>query len=172
VIAVSGDAGFRVEEFCRWLNVKGFFYIFRIKKNAGNIFLRVSDRASCLMGKNPHGDFYQSVHCGSDEIHSRILWRIPGLYHAVYPGIREGSVIRKTDLQSLKTELRYFITNRPPNAWNARSVIDRILIPGQVFPVSETIHSMRTKSATNLSTGNVPCIAAELCMELPFRTDF
>lgn len=27
VIVVSGDAGFCVEEFCRWLNVKGFFYL-------------------------------------------------------------------------------------------------------------------------------------------------
>jgi len=44
VILVSGDAGFCIEEFCKWLNEKGFFYIFRIKENAGNIFLRVQPK--------------------------------------------------------------------------------------------------------------------------------
>ena len=110
------------------LTEKVFFYIFRIKENAGNIFLRVSDRASYLMGKYPHGDFCQSVHCESNEIHSRKLLRIPGLYHSVYPGIREGSVIQKTDLRSLKTDMQYFITDRPPKAWNAQSVLNRILL--------------------------------------------
>jgi hypothetical protein len=31
-------------------------------------------------------------------------------------------------MKSLKTELQYFITNRPPKAWDARSVLDRILL--------------------------------------------
>jgi len=107
---------------------KVFFYIFRIKENAGNIFLRVSERASYLTGKNSQGDFYRSVHSESKEIHSRTLRRIPGLCHSVYPGIREGSVIEKTDPNSLKTDLRYFITNRPAGAWDSQSVPDRILL--------------------------------------------
>jgi len=39
---------------------KVFFYIFRIKVNAGHIYLRVLDWASYMMGKKPQGDFYQS----------------------------------------------------------------------------------------------------------------
>ena len=80
------------------------------------------------MDRNPKGDYYQSVHFESDEIHSRALWRIPGLCHAVYPGIQEGFAIRKTNLKSKETDLQYFITNRPPSDWDAKSVLDRILL--------------------------------------------
>ena len=104
-----------------------FFYLFRIKENSGNIFHRVADWASYLIEKNPDGDF-RSVRLESDEIRSRTLWRIPGLCHAVYPGIREGFVIRRTGSESSKNDLQYFITNRPSEAWDAPTVLDRILL--------------------------------------------
>lgn len=104
-----------------------FFYLFRIKENSGNIFHRVTDRASYLIEKNPDGDF-RSIRLESNEIRSRTLRRIPGLCHAVYPGIREGFVIRKTGSESSETDLQYFITNRPSAAWDAPTVPDRILL--------------------------------------------
>jgi len=64
----------------------------------------------------------------SNEIRSRTLRRIPGLYHAVYPGIREGFAIRKTNQNSSETDMQYFITNRPGRSWNAQAVPDRILL--------------------------------------------
>ncbi len=91
------------------------------------MFLRISDWASYLMKRRPDGD-YQDVRPEGDEIHSRILWRIPGLCHAVYPGIKEGFVIRKTDLKSSETYLQYFITNRRQKEWDAQSVLNRILL--------------------------------------------
>lgn len=105
-----------------------FFYIFRIKENAGNIFLRVFDWASDLIVQKPQGDFHQEIHLESKEIHSRKLWRIPGLRHAIYPGIQEGFVIQKTDLNDFETAMQYFITNRPPKEWDAKSILDRILL--------------------------------------------
>lgn len=78
------------------------------------------------MSRNPEGDFYESVHFESDEIHSRRLWRVPGLCHALYPGIQEGFVIEKTNLESKETDLQYFITNRPQRDWDAKSVLNRI----------------------------------------------
>jgi hypothetical protein len=127
VILISGDAGLCVEEFCEWLNAKGFFHILRIWKNAGNVFQRVSDRASDIMKRNPEGD-YQVSRAESDEIHSRTLWRIPGLCHAVYPGIREGFVILKTNLKTSETDLRYFISDHPQKEWDAQSVLEKILL--------------------------------------------
>lgn len=106
---------------------KVFFYLFRIKKNSGNIFFRVSDWASYLMERNRDGD-YQHVSVESDKIHSRILRRLPGLCHAVYPGIREGFVVRKTDLKSSATDTQYYITNRRQKEWDAQSVLNRILL--------------------------------------------
>lgn len=107
---------------------KVFFYIFRIKENAGHIYSRVLDWASYMMEKNPQGDFYQSVHIESQDIHSRTIWRLPGLCHAVYPGIQEGFVIQKTNLTTMGKDMQYFITNRPSNAWTAESVLQRILL--------------------------------------------
>jgi hypothetical protein len=80
------------------------------------------------MKNNPQGDFHQKVHLESNEIHSRKLWRLPGLCHAVYPGIQEGFVIEKTNLRSLDVDLQYFITNREPNAWDTQNILDRILL--------------------------------------------
>ena len=128
MIVVSGDAGFCVEEFCNWLNEKGFFYLFRIKENAGNIYLRTVDWAVSIMENNPAGDFFQSFHCEGSENHSRRLWRIKGLQHAVYPGSQEGFVVEKTNLETQKTDLQYFITNRPSMAWEAQDILDRILL--------------------------------------------
>ena len=105
---------------------KVFFYILRIKENAGRIFHRVLDWSSFMIAKNSQGDFYESAHLESTEIHSRRLWRIPGLCQAIYPGIQEGFVIQKTNLDSLETDMQYFITNRPPNAWDAKQIVNRI----------------------------------------------
>ena len=89
----------------------------------------------------------------SHEIHSRTLWRIPGLCHAVYPGIREGFVIEKTDLRSQEKNLQYFITNRPSEAWDARSVLSRILLHWDtgtgVFGIRDnTFHEDRVRYKT------------------------
>jgi hypothetical protein len=106
---------------------KIFFYIFRIKENAGKVFMRVLDWSSYLMGENHVGDFFEASHIESNEIHSRRLWRIPGLCHAIYPGIQEGFVIEKTNLSSLEVDMQYFITNRPAKDWNSQQVLGGIL---------------------------------------------
>ncbi|MFH1138352.1 MAG: transposase [Pseudomonadota bacterium] len=129
VVVVSGDAGFCVEEFCEWLTAKGFFfYLFRIKENAGKIYSRVLDWAEDSVKRCPEGHYRQDGHLESDEIQSRSLWRLPGLRHAVYPGIQEGFVIHKTNLVTGETDRQYFITNRPPEEWCDQSVINRILL--------------------------------------------
>lgn len=107
---------------------KVFFYLFRIKENAGKIYLRAIDWAAAVMANDSTGDFFQSFHCESDEIHSRRLWRIKGLQHAVYPGIQEGFVVEKTNLETQETDLQYFITNRPSRVWEAQDILERILL--------------------------------------------
>ncbi|MGD9505045.1 MAG: hypothetical protein AB7W37_09030 [Syntrophobacteraceae bacterium] len=62
------------------------------------------------------------------EIQSRTFWRLSGLRHALYPGIQEGFVVQKTNLTTLEADRQYFITNRPAHAWDAQSVLDRILL--------------------------------------------
>jgi hypothetical protein len=86
------------------------------------------DWSSDLTKNNPRGDFHQRVHLESSEVHSRKLWRLPGLCHAAYPGIQEGFVIEKTNLRSLDVDLQYFITNRAPKSWDAQRILDRILL--------------------------------------------
>ena len=105
-----------------------FFYLFRIKENAGNIFLRVLDWAEDLAKRDARGDYHQDFHLESNEIHSRTLWRLAGLRHALYPGIQEGFVIKKTNLISGETDRQFFITNRPPQQWDAQNVLSRILL--------------------------------------------
>ncbi|MCP4749802.1 MAG: hypothetical protein GY866_02825 [Proteobacteria bacterium] len=78
-IVVGGDAGFCVEEFCEWLNEK----------------------------RHPQEDFHQDIHFEGAEIHSRRLWRLPGLRHAVYPGIQEGFAVQGTNLVSLETDRQF-----------------------------------------------------------------
>ncbi len=90
--------------------------------------MRVLDWAVDLAEHNPQGDIYQDIHFESTEIHSRRLWRLPGLRHAVYPGIQEGFMIQKTNLESLETDRQFFISNRPSDEWDAHSVLDRILL--------------------------------------------
>ncbi len=51
-----------------------------------------------------------------------------GLRHALYPGIQEGLVVHKTDSAASETDRQYFITNRPPLAWDAQSILNRILL--------------------------------------------
>jgi hypothetical protein len=90
--------------------------------------LRVTDWAADVIANNPASDFIQSVHFESHEIHSRKIWRLKGLIHAVYPGIQEGFVVQKTNLRTRETDVQYFITNRPSTSWNAQSVLERILL--------------------------------------------
>lgn len=46
----------------------------------------------------------------------------------MYPGIREGFAVEKTNLETGETDRQLFITNRPARQWDARSVLDRILL--------------------------------------------
>lgn len=105
-----------------------FFYIFRIKKNAGSIHSRVADWAGDAIERDPRGDFRQDFRLEGAEIHARTLWRLPGLRYAVYPGIREGFAVEKTNLETGETDRQLFVTNRPARQWDARSVLDRILL--------------------------------------------
>jgi hypothetical protein len=107
---------------------KVFFYLFRIKENAGNIFSRVMEWAEVVVEQNPQGHYHQDIHFESDEIHSRSLWRLSGLRHAVYAGIQEGVMIEKTNLVSQETDRQFFISNRPSSEWSAQCVLDRILL--------------------------------------------
>ena len=109
------------------MNAKDFFYLFRIKENAGNIYTRVLDWAHDAAQRNPEGDCRQ-VRIEGDEVHNRTLYRLPGLRHAVYPGIEEGFYVEKTNLTSSETDRQYFITNRPARAWDSQAVLDRILL--------------------------------------------
>lgn len=88
----------------------------------------MADWAGDAIGRNPTGDFRQDFRLEGAEIHGRILWRLPGLRHAVYPGIREGFAVEKTNLVSGETDRQFFIANRPPEQWDAQSVLDRILL--------------------------------------------
>lgn len=89
--------------------------------------MRISDWARDAVVRNPHGD-YQRVHCEGGEIQTRSFWRMPGLRHAVYPGIQEGFVVEKTNSATMETDRQHFITNRPPQDWDCQSILDRILL--------------------------------------------
>jgi hypothetical protein len=78
--------------------------------------------------QNPQGDWFQDIHFESDEIHSRRLWRLPGLRHAVYPGVQEGFMIEKINLVSSETDRQFFISNRPSAEWDGQAILNRILL--------------------------------------------
>lgn len=80
------------------------------------------------MARSPQGQAPHRVHLEGKAIQSRCIWRLPGLRQAVYPGIQEGFVVRKTNMETLESDLQYFITNRPPKAWDSQMVLDRILL--------------------------------------------
>jgi hypothetical protein len=86
------------------------------------------DWADSVIEKNPEGDYFQDVHFESNELHSRRLWRLPGLRYAVYPGIREGFVVEKNNLETLEKDMQYFISNRPSKNWSGQSILNRILL--------------------------------------------
>jgi hypothetical protein len=87
-----------------------------VKKND-----RVLDWAKDKERRVPQGDYFQ-------EIHSRRLWRLSGLCHAIYPGIKEGIMVLKTNLDSLEKDRQFFISNRPSNEWNSEAILNRILL--------------------------------------------
>ncbi len=105
-----------------------FFYLFRIKENAGSIYSRVVEWADHAERKNPQGDFLRNIHFESEKIHGRRLWRLPGLKHAVHPGIEEGFLVPKTDLATLETDRQLFVSNRASGGWDAEAILKRILL--------------------------------------------
>ncbi len=76
----------------------------------------------------PQGDCFRDIRFESGEIHSRRLWRLPGLCHAIYPGIEEGVMVPKTDLDSLETDRQFFVSNRPSKEWSSKAILERILL--------------------------------------------
>jgi hypothetical protein len=76
----------------------------------------------------PEGDYVQNSHLEGNEIHSRVLWRIPGLRHSTYPGIKEAVMIEKTNLTTFETDRQYFITSQSPKTWSASEILARILL--------------------------------------------
>lgn len=105
-----------------------FFYLFRIKENAGKICDRVREWAEQAIQTNKEGDYFQSSHSESNKIHSRRLWRLPGLRHSNYPGIKEAFVILKKNLITGEEDTQYFITNRPAGDWTGQQVLERVLL--------------------------------------------
>lgn len=153
------------------------FSSFRIKENAGAIFTRVPDCARDAVLRNPQGDYRREVHLEGSEMHSRSPWRLPGLRHAVHAGIREGFVAEKTNLTTLETDRRHFITNRPSREWDSQSVLDRILLHRDtgtgVFGIKDTTFQedrVRYKSLSGATAS--PCEPAQLRLELPLRPRF
>ena len=127
-VLVSADAGLCVEKYAKWLSVSGFFYLFRIKQNAGYIFEKVCQWAEDERKRRPNGDFFESARISGSQVHSRRLWRIPGLQHSIFPGITEGFMIEKIRLdQESSPELQYYITSEPQCAWSAQEISHRIL---------------------------------------------
>lgn len=158
---------------------KIFFYIFRIKENAGKIFLRVTDWAAEIMANHTDGDFFQPIHIEGKKMHSRRLFRIEGLKYTSYPGIKEGLVIKKTNLETHEIDLQYFITNRPPEDWDAKSILDRILLHWDtetgVFGIKDnTFHEDRARYQTIEGVkGHVACLnIAWNCLSAPILEQY
>ncbi len=84
--------------------------------------------ADVVSERNPKGHYHQDIHFESDEIHSRILWRLSGMCYAAYAGIQEGFMVKKTNLVTQEIDRQFFISNRPSIEWRAQSVLDRILL--------------------------------------------
>lgn len=97
-VLVSGDAGVCVEEHAAWLSAGSFRYLFRTKKIAGGIYERVVDWAESARERRPEGDWYEPWRISGADLHSRRLWRLPGLRWASFPGITEGFVVEKKPL--------------------------------------------------------------------------
>ncbi len=129
---ISSDAGLCVEKFCQWLFENHFLFLFRIKQNSGAIYNRIIDWADFVIKKNPDGNYFQSFHLESNQIHSRRLWRLPGLQYSNYPGISEAFVIIKTNLQTNQSDKQYFITNRLPDEWSCSDILKRILLHWEI----------------------------------------
>ena len=99
-----------------------------MKENAGKIYARVQEWAEQAVEKNPEGNHFQSSHFESSDLHSRRLWRLPGLRHSNYPGITEGFMILKENLVTEEKDTQYFVTNRPTKDWTAEQVLERVLL--------------------------------------------
>jgi len=86
------------------------------------------DWSAAVAEKNPQGDYQQDFHLESNEIHSRVLWRMSGLQYAVYGGIQEAFMIEKTNLETQEIDRQFFISNRPSKEWSSKSILKRILL--------------------------------------------
>ncbi len=84
--------------------------------------------AEVVEKENPKGDYFQDIHFESNEIHSRRIWRLPGLCYATYPGIQEAFMVEKINLETQEKDRQFFITSRPPNQWSAQDILERILL--------------------------------------------
>lgn len=127
-ILVSGDAGFCVHKFCQWLTANLFFYLFRIKQNSGSIFDEVLLWAELAKQTNPDGDYFEEARIAGGKIHSRRLWRLPGVKFSGYPGISEAVCVEKINLTTQHAELQYFITSFPCQNWISPQILERILL--------------------------------------------
>lgn len=63
-----------------------------------------------------------------NEIQDRILWRLPGLKHSLYPGVEEAFMIQKENTVTHEKDDQYFITNCSPENWSDSEILDRILL--------------------------------------------
>ncbi len=128
-ILVSGDAGFCVQEHAAWLTAQSFYYLFRIKGNAGGIFQRLIDWAEAARAERPEGDLFEPCRQSGADLHSRRLWRLPGLRFASFPGITEAFVVGKKALApDAEPELQYYLTSYPRTAWSCPDILQRILL--------------------------------------------
>lgn len=158
VALVSGDAGMCVEEHAAWLTSEGFVYLFRIKGNAGWIFERVQQWTDAARTARPDGDLDEACRLSGGQLHSRRLWRLPGLRHASFPGITEGFVIEKkawtTRPRNRNGNIILPVTRgrrgRGPRFWNG------FFCTGTRKPAcsaSKITRLMRMGSATNMCRG-------------------
>lgn len=90
--------------------------------------MRAMEWAEIVCAKYPEGHYVQDIHFESNEIHSRKLWRLPGLSYSSHPGIQEGFRIEKTNLMTSEKDCQLFITNRPAIQWGHESILNRILL--------------------------------------------
>lgn len=53
---------------------------------------------------------------------------MPGLKHATYPGVKEGFLVLKTDLETSEKDRQLFISNRASDKWDAEAILKRIVL--------------------------------------------
>jgi len=125
---ISGDAGFSVEQNVNFLKKRGFYYLFRLKQNAGGVFTKVKAVSKQEVLKRPEGDFVDSSRISGSSIHKRKLWRCKNFSFQSYQGVKEAFVIEKTNLKTGENILQYYLTNYPSPLWKSDEILQRILL--------------------------------------------